>query len=82
MRKPSAFCDGVIIAWIAEMRKKEGYDKVISVRDMFAGGLSASCKRMSFICEQLLTFIAGKMTPVMQLTDTAVAAMMKKMPSM
>ena len=47
MQQPSAFCDGVIIAWIAEMRKKEGYSKAISVRDMFAGGLSGSCKRMS-----------------------------------
>ena len=60
MQQPAAFCDGVIIAWIAEMRKKEGYDKVISVRDMFAGGLSQSCKRMSIVCGQLLAFIAGK----------------------
>ena len=79
MQQPSAFCDGVIIAWIAEMRKKGGYDKVISVRDMFAGGLSASCKRMSVVCGQLLTFIAGKMTPVMQVTDVAVAFGLKKM---
>ena len=78
MQQPAAFCDGVIIAWIAEMRKKEGYDKVISVRDMFAGGLSGSCRRMSALCGQLLTFIAGKMTPVMQVTDTAVAFSLKK----
>ena len=78
MQQPSAFCDGVIIAWIAEMRKKEGYDQLISVRDMFAGGLGASCKRMSAACGQLLTFIGGKMTPVMQVTDTAVAFSLKK----
>ena len=60
MQQPAAFCDGVIIAWIAQLRKDEGYDKVISVRDMFAGGLSATCKRMSIVCEQLLSFIAGK----------------------
>ena len=60
------------------MRKKEGYNQFISVRDMFAGGLSQSCKRMSIICEQLLTFIAGKMTPVMQITDVAVAFLLKK----
>ena len=65
MQQFSAFCDGVIIAWIAELRKNEGYDKVISVRDMFAGGLSASCKRMSMACSSLLSFIAGKMTPVL-----------------
>ena len=78
MQQPNAFCDGVIIAWIAEMRKREGYAKVISVRDMFAGGLRASCKRMSAACDSLLSFIAGKMTPVMQLTDTAVAFVLKK----
>ena len=48
------------------------------MRDMFAGGLSQSCKRMSVVCEQLLTFIAGKMTAVMQLTDVAVAFSLKK----
>ena len=37
MQQPSAFCDGVIIAWIAELRRKEGYTQVISVRDMFVG---------------------------------------------
>ena len=60
VHQPAAFCGG-----IAEMRKKEGYD----TRDMFAGGLIQSCKRMSVICEQLLGFIAGKMTPLMQLTS-------------
>ena len=45
---------------------------------MFAGGLSQSCKRMSVVCDQLLTFIAGKMTPVMQITDVAVAFLLKK----
>ena len=78
MQQPAAFCDGVILAWICEMRKREGFDKVISVRDMFAGGLSASCRRMSIVCSELLAFIAGKMTPVMQLTDVAVAFGFKK----
>ena len=32
MQQPSAFCDGAIIAWIAEMRKKEGCGKAIFVR--------------------------------------------------
>ena len=73
MQQPNAFADGVIIAWIAEMRRNEGYEKLISVRDMFAGGLSQSCKRMSVITGQLLSFIAGKMTPVLQITDVAVA---------
>jgi len=78
MQQPAAFCDGVIVAWIAEMRKTEGYDRLLVVRDMFAGGLSQSCRRMSFVTGQLLAFIAGKMTPVMQLTDVAVAFGLKK----
>ncbi len=78
MQQPAAFCDGVIVAWIAEMRKKEGYEKMISVRDMFAGGLSQSVRRMSFVSGQLMGFIAGKMTPVLQLTDVAVAFGFKK----
>ena len=77
-QQPSAFCDGVIIAWITEMRKKAGHSKVISVRDLFAGGLSNSCKRMSVACDALLGFIGGKMTPVMQITDVAVAFNLKK----
>jgi len=78
MQQPAAFADGVIIAWIAELRQREGIARAISVRDMFAGGLSGSCKRMSAVCAQLLTYIAGKMTPVMQVTDTAVAALLKQ----
>ena len=50
MQQLVAFCDGVIIAWIVEMRKNEGYDKVISVRDKFAGCLRQSCRRMCIVC--------------------------------
>ena len=45
---------------------------------MFAGGLSGSCKRVSVICEQLLTFIAGKMTPVMQITEATKAELRRE----
>ena len=51
---------------------------MIAARDMFAGGLSDSCRRMSMVCGQLLTFIAGKMTPVLQVTDVGVAGVLKK----
>ena len=78
MQQPAAFCDSVIVCWIAEMRRKEEANRMIVVRDMFAGGLSASCVRMSAVCDQLRTYIAGKMTAVMQLTDTACAFSLKK----
>ena len=73
MQQPAAFCDSVIVCWIAEMRRKKEANSMIVVRDMFAGGLSASCVRMSAVCDQLRTYIAGKMTAVMQLTDTGCA---------
>ena len=78
MQQPAAFCDGVIVAWIAEMRKNEGYASMIVVRDMFAGGLGASCVRMSILTSQLRTYIAGEMAPVMQLIDVGVAFNLKK----
>ena len=51
---------------------------MIIVRDMFAGGLGASCVRMSILTSQLRTYTAAKMTPVMQLIDVGVAFNLKK----
>ena len=78
MQQPSAFADGVIVPWIQEMRLNEGYDTMITVRDLFAGALSASALRMAFLSSSLCVWIAGKMTAVMQLTDTSVAFGLKK----
>ena len=42
---PVGFADSVIVSWITEMRKeKEKYNRSVSVRDMFAGGLSQSTR--------------------------------------
>ena len=79
MQQPAAFADGVITCWICEMRlKHEGLITQVCVRDLFAGGLSASIQRMSYMTNQLRTYVAGKMTAVMQLTDTGVAFSLKK----
>ena len=45
MQQPSAFCDSIVVGWIDEMRYEEGHTRRITVRDMFAGGLSESVKR-------------------------------------
>ena len=67
MQQPAAFADGVITSWICEMRlKHEGLITQVCVRDLFAGGLSASIQRMSYMTNQLRTYVAGKMTAVMQ----------------
>ena len=69
MQQPAAFADGVICSWICEMRAHREASQMVVVRDMFAGGLSESIKRVSILSSQLRTYIAGKMTPVMQVTD-------------
>ena len=45
MQQPSAFCDSIVVGWIDEMRYEECHTRRITVRDMFAGGLSDSVKR-------------------------------------
>ena len=79
MQQPAGFCDSVIVSWICEMRTREGYAQMIVLRDMFAGGLSASVQRVSVLCNQLRSYIAGKMTAVMQLTDVCCAFSLKQM---
>ena len=61
MQQPAAFADGVITSWICEMRlKHEGLITQVCVRDLFAGGLSASIQCMSYMTHQLRTYVAGK----------------------
>ena len=78
MQQPAAFADGVICSWICEMRAHREASQMVVVRDMFAGGLSESIKRVSILSSQLRTYIAGKMTPVLQVTDVGVAGVLKK----
>ena len=78
MQQPAGFCDGVIVAWISEMRYLEGYTRLITVRDLFAGALSHTAKKASYLCSSLRAWVGGKMTAVMQLTDTAVAYSLKR----
>ena len=42
MQQPAGYCDGVIVAWIQEMRMREGCKGLITVRDLFGGALSAT----------------------------------------
>ena len=78
MQQPAGYCDGIIVAWIQEMRYLEGYTRLITVRDLFAGALSETASRSSYLCSSLRAWIGGKMTAVMQLTDTAVAFSLKR----
>ena len=78
MQQPAGYCDGIIVAWIQEMRFREGYTRLITVRDLFGGALSETAARSSVLCSSLRSWIAGKMTAVMQLTDTSVAFSLKR----
>ena len=60
MQQPSAFADGVICSWTAEMRCRREAPQMVVVRDMFAGGLSQSTKRVSIVSNQLRAYICGK----------------------
>ena len=78
MQQPGAFADGVICNWTAEMRAHREASQMVVVRDMFAGGLSQSTKRISILSSQLRCYISGKMTPVLQVTDVGVVGVLKK----
>ncbi len=59
-------------SWIVALRAREAPQNV-HVRDAYAAGFSASAQRASFLAMSLMSVIAGKMTCVLQLTDTDVA---------
>ena len=52
--------------------------QAIHLRDAVASAASESAVRASFLAQQLRATIAGKMTPVLQVTDTDLAAPMKR----
>ena len=76
-QQPAGFCDGVIVSWTTEARAAE-VPQCLHVRDAFAAGWAESSMRANFLSQCLQVMIAGKMTPVMQLTDTDVSAVMKR----
>jgi len=51
-----------------DLEKRVG--QCIHQRDMYSAGLSEEARKAHQLCQSLSTWIAGKMTPVLQLTDT------------
>ena len=49
MQQPAGYCDGVVVAWIQEMRFKEGFTRLVTVRDLFAGAQSETASRSSIL---------------------------------
>jgi hypothetical protein len=76
-QQPAAVVDSVITTWsIMEMAAK--YPCMLWQRDLSGGGgFSSQAKQAMKIAGQVPTWIAGKMTPVLQITDTDFAFLMK-----
>ena len=71
MQQPAGFEDVILSKWIIELQGKK-YVSSIHQRDMFLGCLTRSSKVAMWLCQQGDAWIAGKMTPNNQLTDTDV----------
>ncbi len=77
MSQPAGFTDGVIVSWIIEELAEQS-PQCLHLRDAYAAAASESAVRASFLSHQIRVTIAGKMTPVLQVTDTDLAAPLKR----
>jgi hypothetical protein len=70
-QQPSGFEDAIISKWIIEIQGKH-YPVSLHQRDMFTGCLTESSRGAMFLAQQFPSWIAGKMTPCCQITDSDV----------
>ena len=75
MQQPAAFLDGVLHKWVLEDQAKLGSS--LFQRDSLATTMSKQALEHMGIAWQLQAIVAGKMTPVLQLTDTDFAFLFK-----
>jgi hypothetical protein len=68
-QQPAGFSDSIIMSWMIE-RSSEEVPQAIHQRDLFAAALSEDAVKACFLSHQSQIWIAGKMTSVLQLTDT------------
>jgi len=76
-QQPAAFVDEIIQAWMIR-DSAERVPQAIHQRDLFAAALTKSSRDGMKLAQQLESFIAPKMTPVLQLTDTDIAFILKR----
>ena len=77
MQQPAAFSDEIIEKWIIEdaaLRVPQGLHQ----RDLFAAALTENAMKAMQLAQQIPCWIAPKMTPVLQLTDTDIAWPLKR----
>ena len=75
MQQPAAFLDGVLHSWALEDQAKLGSS--LFQRDSLATTMSKQALEQMGLAWQLQAIVAGKMTPVLQLTDTDFAFLFK-----
>ncbi len=76
LQQPAAFLDGALHSWrLLELQRL--YPHSSWQRDSLQTPLTEEALKSSAMCHQILSLIQGKMTPVLQLTDTDFAFLFK-----
>ena len=76
MQQPSAFVDSVIFTW-SQLELAKEIPQAVWQRDLFQAAFSESARSATSLAQSISAWIAGKMTPVLQLTDTDYAQSFK-----
>ena len=78
MQQPSATVDEVIVGWsLADLRSR--FPQVMLQRDLLSGALASRARVASYLSGVLECWIGPGMTVVMQITDTDVAFVLKRL---
>ncbi len=77
MQQPSAFTDEIIEVWIIEDLASR-CTQAIHQRDLFGAAMTNNSLKAMQIAQMIPCWIAPKMTPVLQLTDTDIAFILKR----
>ena len=72
MQQPAGFSDSIIAKWRIEQMCVENVG-VLHSRDLCGSYLSETSRKASFLSHEICHWIAGKLSAVMQVTDTDVA---------
>ena len=75
-QQPAAYMDEITTVWAIEDLARR-CPQAVHQRDLFAAALGDTCKKAMQLTQVIPTWIASKMTPVLQLTDTDIAYPLK-----
>ena len=68
-QQPSGFVDNIIFSWNTKVQAQHTVSS-FEQRDLIASPMSEGGKAVAWLSHQIQTFIAGKMSAALQLTDT------------